>query len=402
MKRGRIAVIGAGPAGLTAALAGRLLGLDVRVYEQAPDFKRVGGGIMVHSNGMRVLESLGVLDSFAPYMRLTRHGHLLTHAGRRLAGSDFGELDVPHNRIAVVLRYQLQEHLLGAVERTGLATHFGRRLASVSTTADGAVLQFADGTEDEADVVVAADGIHSAVRESLGLPAKTVAIGEAYLRVVSAVRTPESDVREIWAPDGRRLGICPLPGDETYFFCTAPFGGWQSVLAGGLDRWIDSWSDFGPEVLHLLRNVPDWSRANYSELQEVRMKRWHRPPVFVTGDAAHAMTPNLGQGANSAMVDALVLMRMLAERPGGEWNLSDVADRHEALRRKFVTKVQNTALQLGKMARPMWGPFRRMRDAAFGLTGRFGFMRRSMMRTMAGYNPAEENYLAPLPTPATV
>ena len=395
MKRGRIAVVGAGPAGLTAALAGRLLGLDVHVYEQAPDFKRIGGGIMLHSNGLRVLESLGALDSFAPYMRLTQKAHLMTSDGRRLAGSNLAEIAVPHNETAIVLRYQLQEHLLAATERAGVRPHFDHRLTSVTTADGGAVLRFADGSEETADVVVAADGMHSAVRESLGLPAKRVAIGEAYLRGVAAVRTPESDIREIWAPDGRRFGICPLPGDETYFFCTAPLGRWQETVANHLPEWIESWADYGPEVLNLLRNVPDWSRVNYSELHEVRMPRWHRPPVFVTGDAAHAMTPNLGQGANSSMVDSLVLMRMLAENGGA--SLSDVAERHEVVRRKYVTKVQSTARQAGQMAQWTSRPGRWARETFFRLADRFGFVRRSMLRTLVGHNPADEPYLTPLP-----
>jgi 2-polyprenyl-6-methoxyphenol hydroxylase-like FAD-dependent oxidoreductase len=400
MNRLRVAVVGAGPAGLTAALAGRTLGLDVRVYEQAPDFRRVGGGIMLHSNGLRVLDALGALDSFAPQMRLTRHIHLLNADGRRLSSSDLGEIAVPHNHTAVVLRYQLQDHLLAAVERAGVGVGFGRRLIGVTVTPGGAVMRFADGGEEEADVVVAADGLHSAVRESLGLSAVKVPVGEAYLRAVADVRTPNSDVRELWAADGRRFGICPLPGDRTYFFCTAPIGGWPGVLAGGLNEWVGGWADFGPEVTALLRGVPDWSRVNYSELHEVRMPRWHRPPVFVLGDAAHAMTPNLGQGANSAMTDALVLMRLLAEKAGGEVNLTDVAERHEAGRRRFVTQVQATARHTGRLAAVRSGVGRWARDAAMRASGRVGFVRRGMLRTAMGVNPADEPYFTPLAAPA--
>ncbi len=70
MKKARIAIVGAGPAGLTAALAGRKLGLEVTVFERAPDFRRIGGGIAIQDNGQRVLETLGLLESFRPIMRL--------------------------------------------------------------------------------------------------------------------------------------------------------------------------------------------------------------------------------------------------------------------------------------------------------------------------------------------
>jgi 2-polyprenyl-6-methoxyphenol hydroxylase-like FAD-dependent oxidoreductase len=393
MKRLRVAVIGAGPAGLTAAIAGTKLGLDVRVYEQAADFQQVGGGLMLHRNGLRVLDALGELDAFAPALRLTRHIHLLTARGRVLSSSDLGEVPGPHNTAAVVLRYQLQEHLLAAVRRVGVAPEFGHRLDSVTTTG-GTALSFADGAAVEADVVVAADGLHSRTRAVAGPPARKTPVGEAYLRAVSHVPTAASDIREVWAADGRRFGICPLPGGRTYFFCTAPLGRWPAVLAGGLADWVGSWDDFGDEVAALLRGVPDWGRVNYSELFEVRMRRWHRPPVFVIGDAAHAMTPNLGQGANQAMADALVLMRLLAEEP----NLGEVARRHEAIRLRCARRVQAAANRVGRMARVTWPPARAARDALMRIGGRFGPARRSMLGVAAGTNPPEVEYLAPLAT----
>src|ERR1700733_10393125 len=126
-----LAVVGAGLAGLTAALAARRLGLEVSLYEQAPDFRQVGGGIMIHSNGMRVLESLGLLNSFIPRMRLTSRAHVEAAGGGRLSTLHTRRLDVPHNQVAVVLRYELQEHLLAAAEREGVRVRFGLRLAGL-------------------------------------------------------------------------------------------------------------------------------------------------------------------------------------------------------------------------------------------------------------------------------
>ena len=388
----RVAVIGAGPAGLVAAVAGRRLGLDVRLYEQAADFKRVGGGLMLHRNGLRVLDALGELDAFAPALRLTPHIQLLTARGRVLSGSDLSEVPGPHNTAGVVLRYQLQDHLLAAAERAGVEPEFGRRLERVEVGDGGTKVVFGDGTAEEADVVVAADGIHSQTRATAGVPARKKVVGEAYLRAVADVRTADSAIREYWATDGRRFGICPLPGDRTYFFCTAPLGRWDDVRTHRLPEWVGSWADFGPEVARLLRGVPDWDRVNYSELYEVRMRQWHRPPVFVVGDAAHAMTPNLGQGANQAMVDSLVLMRLLADEP----NPAEVGRRHEAVRMRFAQKVQAAAGLVGRVAGVTWAPARAARDAVMRLGGRFGPARRSMLEVAAGTNPPEDEFLAPL------
>src|SRR5439155_25521112 len=92
-------------------------------------------------------------------------------------------------------------------------------------------------------------------------------------------------------------------------------GDWNRILAEDLSAWARSWDDFGEPVASLVRAI-DWQRAVYDELADVRVDRWYRDRVFLVGDAAHAMTPNLGQGANSAMADALVLINLLAGANG--------------------------------------------------------------------------------------
>jgi 2-polyprenyl-6-methoxyphenol hydroxylase-like FAD-dependent oxidoreductase len=396
MNQKRIAIVGAGPAGLTAALAARQLGLEVRLFEQAPDFQRVGGGLMMHSNGQRVLDALGLLGSFEPHMRLTPVVRLEAASGRTLAASDFRQVTIPYNRVAVVLRYELQEHLLAAAVQRGVRVDFAHRLTAATAEDGRAVLHFDGGTPHEWDLVIAADGLHSPTRKALGLPGIETAVGEAYLRGVGEHPSADATVREIWAPDGRRFGVCPLPGGRTYFFCSVPLGSWQDILANRLTAWVESWADFGPDVVAVLKAVPDWSRVNYSELHEVRLERWYRPPLFVVGDAAHAMTPNLGQGANSAMVDGLVLMRLLAGalRDGGD--LEAVGQTYDRLRRPFVTRIQTRARQVGALAAATSAPGRWLRDWLLAVTGHLGWLNRREMLLLAGYNPAEEAFFARL------
>lgn len=388
----RIAIIGAGPAGLVAALAGKQLGMDVRIFEQAADFRRVGGGLMLHRNGLQVLEAIGLIDTLQSDIRATQQLMLLSADGRELSRSDLRELPGPNNEAAVILRGRLQERLWSAAQRTGVPVEFGRRLTGIHRTTAGAVMHFANDDSEETDVIVAADGMHSIGRESTGLPYQQMEVGEAYLRGVACRGTRNEAVREFWSNDGRRFGICPLPGEETYFFCTAPRGQWHSMVKRPLDPWIDSWADFGPEVLDLLHAVTDWSQVNYSELHEIRMARWHRPPVFLVGDAAHAMTPNLGQGANQAMVDSLVLMKLLqkADRPG---ELAQVAQRHETIRIRFATKIQKTARRIGQLAQLRSRPARLVRNKLLALGSVLPFARRSFLHAMAGYHPAEQSYL---------
>jgi 2-polyprenyl-6-methoxyphenol hydroxylase-like FAD-dependent oxidoreductase len=392
MRNARIAIIGAGPAGLTAALVAGRLGLETTVFEQAPDFRRIGGGLMLQSNGLRVLQWLELLESFSPCLRLTPHLRVEIAGGKILFHTDLSELAIPHNHCAVVRRYELQEHLLAAALRQGVPIRFDHRLTGLSCQDGGAVLSFAAGQEYEADVVLACDGARSRSREALGLPAQRTALGLGALRGVVAVRSADDTVREIWGRDGRLFGICPLPGNQTYFFCTLPPGQWPGILKDGVADWVAGWEAFGPDVLALLRAVPDWSQLNYAELEEVRLQRWHQPPVFVVGDAAHAMAPNLGQGANCAMVDALVLMQLLARALEEGTALADVGRAYDALRRPFVTRIQRTARQFGGMARLSSAPARLLRGTLVALTRRWGWLTRPTMHLAAGYNPAETTF----------
>ena len=390
----RIAIVGAGPAGLTAAIAARRLGLEPLVFEQAPDFRRVGGGILIHSNGLRVLDALGLYRGFAPKMNSVQKLFSVLPGGRVVGSVDYADLAIPFNRCAVVMRHELQEHLLVAAQDAGVRIEFGQKLMAFASNAGRGELEFESGMACEADIVIACDGYRSATRAAAGIPARIIDINQAYLRGIAERPVDTASIRELWGADGRRFGICPLPGDRTYIFCNAPLRKWEETLSAHLDEWIAGWSEFGDEVIGLLNSVADWSRVNYDELHEVRLREWARSPVFVVGDAAHAMTPNLGQGANSAMVDAIVLIRLLAEAAEHGTTQAEVAAKYQALRQPFAARVQTTARWMGAMASYKSPVARAARNGAMA-----AIQSRKMMRSAAligaGYNPLEERYLRP-------
>lgn len=397
MDGGRIGIVGAGPAGLVAAIAGRRLGLEVTVFERATDFRRLGGGLFLHSNGQRVLAALGLLDGLAAAIEPCRLITLELPDGTRLSTFDYGRLAIPHNSGAVVLRHELQRHLLAAARREGAELRLDHSLAGIRLGGGAASLRFADGREHACDVVIGGDGIHSPTREAAGLAARRTAVGEAYLRGVAELPARQAAVREIWGPDERRFGLCPLPGGRTYFYCSVPLGRWDEIRRRGLAAWIESWRPYGSEVLATLRAVADWRRVHYDELYEVALERWCRVPVFLAGDAAHAMVPNLGQGANSAMVDALVLVRLLAASGG---DLEAAGRTYEALRRPFVRRIQRSSARLGRVARD--GAARaHFIDHARRTGAAVAAPQPGEEILAAGYNPREEPYLRQLAPPGS-
>src|SRR5215470_4714217 len=208
----RLAIVGGGPAGLVAALAARRRGMDPIVFERAGDFRRVGGGIALHSNGLQVLDVLGVLPALAPRMR-PFHAMTIERVGRGvLAAVDVGTVDVPHNRVAILARYELQQALLEAVTAAGVPVRFERQCEGAVWDAGRVALRFAAGDEAGFDAVIAADGINSRLRASAGLPARRRCLGWATLRGVVQLPHVSEHVRELWGTDGRIFGIAPLPG----------------------------------------------------------------------------------------------------------------------------------------------------------------------------------------------
>jgi len=376
---------------LVAAIAGRRAGFDCTVFEQAPSFARIGGAVGIKGNGLAVLAAIGVLDDFRPQIEILTRATVESPPGRVISSADFRELSIPHAGFGVALRYDLQETLLGAARNAGAKILFDKRCVRAEQRDGRVILSFADGDAASCEVVLACDGIHSAVRDGLGIPSRKRVVNEAYLRLVAPIRHPDPNrIGEVWAADGRRAGSFPLPNDRTYVFCSVPIGQWQHILAHSLDEWVDSWHDFGPPTATLMDSIRDWPSAVYDELTDLRVERWHQNGTFLLGDAAHAMTPNLGQGANSAMVDALVLINLLARHSG---NIATAGAEYERIRKPFVTRIQRTALFGGQMASWTSPMARQVRDAFMRVGGRIGPVRRSAMLLTAGFNEIERSWL---------
>lgn len=393
----RIAIVGAGPGGLLAAIAARRLGLTPDLFEQAPAFHQVGGAVGIQSNGMQALDAVGLLEDFRPRLRVCNRLVIEAPPGRTLSEIDLSHAAVPYPGFAVIERHELQAYLVDVLSSLGGTIQHGMRCGSATMMNNRIELRFQNGIRAPYDVVVACDGVNSPTRDSMRIPTKRVAPGEAYLRVVCDAAHPDPNrIGEFWAPDGRRVGLFPLTNNRTYLFCTAPLREWKEVRTHRLAEWVRSWSDFGDMVMRMFASVKDWQNAVYDELTDLRAETWHRGPLFLVGDAAHAMTPNLGQGANSAMVDAVVLMRLLADGLRENQPLDEIGARYEEIRRPFVTRIQDYALRGGLAARWTSGLARGMRNFMLRNVLSVGPLARSSTRITSGYNPREQSYLTPI------
>ncbi len=347
-----IAIIGAGIGGLALAAALRGQGMRVRIYEQAGGFGRVGAGIQMSPNAVRVLRALGLegrvrATAFAPPNWANR----AWDTGEMLFDLELGAAAQARYGAPYLLmhRADLHEALLSAVDPSEI--DFGRRLVDLSQDDAAVSLLFADGSVAHADVVIGADGVHSRTRELLfGAQAPNLSGRVAYRATFPAALMGDHRVdgasTKYWGPD-RHIVIYPVNAaqDEIYFVTSVPEPDWtrESWSAeGDVGQLRAAFAGFHPQVQRVLAACPKVHK--WAILERDPMASWAVGRVALLGDACHPMTPYMAQGAASAMEDALVLARLLGEASGaGRGEIGQVFARFEAARQERTARLQLTS-----------------------------------------------------------
>ena len=319
----RIAIVGAGIGGLAAAALLARAGHRVSVFEQAPAFARVGAGIQMAPNAVKVLRLLGVEErlraiAFQPERALSREWDGGKVTGELKLGNDVeARFGAPY---LFLHRADLHAAIASAVPPDTI--HPGMRLTGLEQSAREATLAFADGTRVDAEVVIGADGAHSLLREALlGAEHPRFTGRIAYRTTFPAARLggerPASVRTKWWGPD-RHMVVYYVTAarDELYFVTSVPErADWitpESWSArGDLAELRAAYAGFHPEVQALLLAATEVHK--WGIFERAPLPRWHDGRVVLLGDACHPMTPYMAQGAASALEDAAVLARCIAQ-----------------------------------------------------------------------------------------
>jgi 2-polyprenyl-6-methoxyphenol hydroxylase-like FAD-dependent oxidoreductase len=309
----KVAIIGAGIGGLTAAVALARQGLAAEVYEQAPVLEEAGAGVGLWPNAMAALEAIGLSGKVSRLaVTIARQG-LRRSDGTWLMSIPW-ELMVERWGAGVTLVHRAELQQLLAAELDPSAIHLGARCTGVEDGNQGVTVRFADGREVQADVLVGADGVHSVVQAALFGSAPLRYRGYMTVRGITAAGSVPlpNDGAETWGR-GARFGLGPTSGDRIIWWAT-----WHAVAGGEndddyvarLQQLFGAWHDPIPAVIDATPKAAVIRKDIYDRRPT---RRWSRGRVALLGDAIHPMTPDLGQGAGQAIVDATTLAACLSE-----------------------------------------------------------------------------------------
>ena len=345
----RIAIIGGGIGGLAAARALMLRGVEVEVYEQAPRLSEFGGGVVTTPNAMKALRGLGVeaaalADAFAPAYQTV----LSWRSGRVI---DRARLDPYREKFGAPFCTMHRGDLLEALRRVvgDAAIRLDARCVAVASDARGASARFADGSSIEADAIVGADGIHSAVRTSLFGAEHPRFTGYVCWRgLVPVDRLPAGlappDMTAWWGPHGHVVHYHVRRGELLNWVAHTETDAWTEESwsrEGDLDevgRTYARWNRRLLDVFAATERCYKWALYDREPLE-----RWSVGRATLLGDSAHAMLPYLAQGAAQSLEDACVLAAEIAARP------DDIAGALQAYEAARIPRTRR--IQLGARAR---------------------------------------------------
>lgn len=344
----KVGIIGGGITGLTTALALQKVGISCVVFEQAKELKEIGAGIWLQPNAVKVLDWLGIMNEIKK-QGIELNKIEITNAKLLPFKKIKNEMvqDEEGNKTIAIHRARLQKFLFNQVSQS-TEVIFNSRFVAYKQNNSEIILKFQNG-EERVDVLLGADGIHSSVRQSLFPASSLRSSGQVCWRGVSKMNLPahlKNLGREAWG-NLIRFGFSQIYTNEVYWFAVANEKHLNKPQKVDNKKYIaDLFQGFSPVIKELVANT-DSTAIHQTILQDLkRLPRWYDNHICLIGDAAHAATPNMGQGACQGIEDAYYLCQLFSK----SLPLGEVFRLFELKRRKKVDYIVNTSWQFGKMA----------------------------------------------------
>jgi len=352
----KINIIGAGIAGLALAVHLEKANIEYQIFEQAASFKTVGAGILLANNAMQIFDQLDLSKKLTEKGNRTKTLNIVDQNLHIISSIDLTKFEQKFKVSNIAIhRADLQESLLDSISSESI--HLDHQLKDMTETD----LIFQNGKTIPKGIVIGADGIQSTVRKVLFGKKEIKFPGQICWRGVVDFTLPEKythQFNESWG-DGCRFGFAQINSKQVYWFALCNYK--NSVSEWDDRSWKQSFKTFHPLVVKLLQSTHASSihMAPISQLEI--LKKWHHKSICLIGDACHAMTPNMGQGAGQGIEDAYTLSKCLQHTNSIEASF----DLFQKLRYKKLKSIVKNSWHIGKIAQLESKIGRTIRNTAF-------------------------------------
>lgn len=344
IKNMTIDIIGAGIGGLTTAIALEKRGIKLRVFEQAEQMKPVGAGIILANNAMQVYEKLGLQKI------IEKNGNIISSVNitkldlKPLSKVDLTYFERKHNTKNIAIhRGILQQILIDKLKSTKINLNY--KLISINKNINGYDLTFENGEQIQSSIVLGADGLNSIVRQKLFTDNHIRKANQICWRSITEYKLPikfKNELNEAWGKS-ERFGFVQITKNKVYWYALKAFK--KSKNEFSLNFLNEYFSHYNPIIKNIIKSTKK-EQINITEISDLNpIFVWHKKNVCLIGDAAHATTPNMGQGACQAIEDAYILAKCL-----DKYKIPQAFTEYQKLRLPKAHQVVKMSWLIGKMA----------------------------------------------------
>lgn len=363
----KFAIAGGGIGGLTLAIAMQQKGFDVTVYENAPHLKPLGAGLGLAANAVKAFAEIGIAAEVLDAGRIIKKIRIKDERGSIILETDSEKISAKYGVVNNFTIHRADLHTILQARLKEGTIQLGRGCVDFTQDSDGVTIHFNDQTTARADYLIACDGIHSEIRKKL-LPG-SIPRYAGYTCWRGVVQDPlfgmnMEETTETWGAEGR-FGVVPLANNRVYWFaCLSSEENNAAMKAYTTKELLSHFGNFHFPIPELLSRTPAdkliWN--DIIDLKPIQQFAFNR--VALLGDAAHATTPNMGQGACMAVEDAVVLANCIENGPSAVQAFKD----YESKRIGRTTRIVNTSRTMGRIAQ-LENPFLiRLRNMIFRMT----------------------------------
>lgn len=355
--KNEITILGGGIAGLTTAIALNRVGIKPIVFEAAPEIRALGAGIALAANAMIALDRLGIRDEVVRLGRVLPSFSILDQEGKLITKTDSQRMGALYGVDNFTIhRAELHRLLLSKIDPDSIQAN--KKAVDVKQTQDSVTVFFDDGSKHKTELLIAADGIHSGIRKKLIPDSEPRYAGYTCWRaVIDNTELDLSESSETWGSDGR-FGIVPLAHKKLYWFaCMNAQPADLALKRYKVEDLLNHFGDYHEPIPEILKETKDESLL-WNDINDLKpINQYAFENILLIGDAAHATTPNMGQGACQAIEDAVILMHEIDNQP----DIIQAFKTFEKRRLKRTHDIINMSWRIGKIAQmenPLMGHVR--------------------------------------------